>query len=515
MNLSGAAQGFNQFDASQQQKQMQAVEMARVLQAMAMQKQQGEMAMQDRQRQMAARSGAGQAFMGAFAGLPPPPSGPQPQPPMPGASSAPPGAGGAPQPPATPPGAPQGPGGGLPPPPAAAGAPAAPPQPQGWQPMPKPPEAAPGGAGGPGMGELPPPPGAGQPAAPKNPLNPAALAEQWKKEGVPPDQVMDRLDALTPFMTAQSKAELDQAKMQLQVQTEARHFAEGRLKELMEEKRFGQGERRLDQADRRIDEQGRQADRRADQSDRRLAAALAKGSGSGSEFGGEKGELMAALAERGVSLPAGFRSKAQQVSLLSGLLKRNPGLSADDIADKVMKGQIDLNAERSFGRTAGNIAGKVAYAEKEIEQIAPLVREASAKVPRGKFVPWNKLKQYSEANLSDPDLKELHAYLNTLSNAYDMLAARGGTDMEKRKENRKMFDTADGPEALERAIVAIEKEAKASGRAGRESMKSEVGKPAPSGAPAATNAKGWKLMTDAQGNKAYVSSDGKQFEEVK
>lgn len=32
--------------------------------------------------------------------------------------------------------------------------------------------------------------------------------------------------------------------------------------------------------------------------------------------------------------------------------------------------------------------------------------------------------------------------------------------------------------------------------------------------PAATNAKGWKLMTDAAGNKAYVSPDGKSFEEV-
>lgn len=37
---------------------------------------------------------------------------------------------------------------------------------------------------------------------------------------------------------------------------------------------------------------------------------------------------------------------------------------------------------------------------------------------------------------------------------------------------------------------------------------------APSG-PAATNAKGWRLMTDAKGNRAYVSSDGKQFEEVR
>ena len=35
------------------------------------------------------------------------------------------------------------------------------------------------------------------------------------------------------------------------------------------------------------------------------------------------------------------------------------------------------------------------------------------------------------------------------------------------------------------------------------------------GALPATNSRGWRLMTDANGNRAYVSPDGKQFEEVK
>lgn len=43
--------------------------------------------------------------------------------------------------------------------------------------------------------------------------------------------------------------------------------------------------------------------------------------------------------------------------------------------------------------------------------------------------------------------------------------------------------------------------------------------PAPGGKPAAqvpaTNSKGWKLHTDASGNRAYVSPDGKSFEEVR
>lgn len=38
---------------------------------------------------------------------------------------------------------------------------------------------------------------------------------------------------------------------------------------------------------------------------------------------------------------------------------------------------------------------------------------------------------------------------------------------------------------------------------------------APAGATPTTNAKGWTLHQDANGNKAYVSPDGKQFEEVK
>jgi hypothetical protein len=43
----------------------------------------------------------------------------------------------------------------------------------------------------------------------------------------------------------------------------------------------------------------------------------------------------------------------------------------------------------------------------------------------------------------------------------------------------------------------------------------EVTPPASKTAPAPTNAKGWVLHADAKGNQAYVSPDGKQFEEVK
>lgn len=203
---------------------------------------------------------------------------------------------------------------------------------------------------------------------------------------------------------------------------------------------------------------------------KKLGAPTAAMAGATSNFEGRNGEILAAMAERGASLPTGFRSKEQQAGLLNGLSKRYPDLSPDQIADKIVKGQLDLTGLKKEVQVAGTQAGKIAYAENEIEQTIPLVREASAKLPRGKFVPYEKLKQMGEAAFSDPDLAEFKMYMTSLSNAYDMLAARGGTDMEKRKENRRNFETAQSPEALERVLQAVRKEAQASGRAAKASM---------------------------------------------
>lgn len=200
--------------------------------------------------------------------------------------------------------------------------------------------------------------------------------------------------------------------------------------------------------------------------------------GRAAAFGDAEGNLLAALAEQGVSLPAGMRSKDQQIATLRSLISRNPGLSPDEIAYKVGTGQIGFGVDKKETTTAAAQSGKIRYAENEIKQIAPLIRQASALVPRGAFVPWNKLQQLGESSISDPNLKQLKSYMNTISNAYDMLAARGGTDMEKRAHNRAMFDSADSPEALEAALQAVEKEAEMSDRAGQLSTTRRSGPPA-------------------------------------
>lgn len=255
---------------------------------------------------------------------------------------------------------------------------------------------------------------------------------------------------------------------------------------------------------REMESQGRG---RVGQGQQRIDITRQKAEEAHKTFGGENGDLAAELAIRGVSLPAGFRSKSQQVELLEGLRRNNKDLSLPELAEKIASGQLSFANAKVEGRAAAGVAGKVTYAEHELEQTIQLVREASAKLPRGQFIPWTKLQQMGEAASSNPELAEFKMYMTSLSNAYDMLAARGGTDADKRRENRHNFDTASSPEALEGVLRAVQKEASASGRAADESMRDAANRNRstkdPGAAPTAGGAGGAPtqvLRFDSKGN---------------
>lgn len=191
----------------------------------------------------------------------------------------------------------------------------------------------------------------------------------------------------------------------------------------------------------------------------------ASSKGTAPAFTPEMGDLMAALGEKGVALPAGMRSKEQQISTYQGLLARNPTKTPDQIADMIKTGQIEFGAQKKETQTAAGQAGKVEVAQNELDEFIPLVRDAAKDMPRGNFVPVNKLLQMGDSAISDPALKTLKIRINSVLNAYDQLAARGGTDASKREEARSLITTADGPEALEAGLKSFELEAAAAHRA--------------------------------------------------
>lgn len=201
-------------------------------------------------------------------------------------------------------------------------------------------------------------------------------------------------------------------------------------------------------------------------------------------FTEDEGALMGALAERGVSLPTGFRSKEQQKTMYEGILRRNPDKTPDEIADLIKKGSIELGAQKKETQTAAAVAGRVVVFQNEIEEFAPLVREALAKVPRGNFVPLNRLMQMADTSISDPNLKVLKGRINALLNAYDGLASRGGTDVDKRAQARALLTSADGPEAANAQLDSFLAEAAAAHRAAVKATKVPELDSAPAAAPA-------------------------------
>jgi len=181
------------------------------------------------ERTKAARMGAGIDWQNQQ--LAPPPADPgqgQPpvQPPAPGASSP----GGTPN--GGPPPQPQGQQGGgqiMPPPGPGPAAPPAAASPS-WQPMPS---APPGGGTAPaptGLGQLQPPPKDAMKttsgAVPFHNQELAAYAKAWKAQGLNGEQIMDRLEVLTPMMNSEQKQQLAQMKQMLDIQKQVSAYQE-------------------------------------------------------------------------------------------------------------------------------------------------------------------------------------------------------------------------------------------------------------------------------------------------
>jgi len=212
------------------------------------------------------------------------------------------------------------------------------------------------------------------------------------------------------------------------------------------------------------------------------------GAASNQDFTPAQADIMAALAERGVALPTGYRGKSQQIAIYKGLLERNPGKSASEIAEEVRAGNIELLADRKMANTVAGIAGNIKYAEEELTGSIPLVREVIGKLDRGDFVSYNKLMNMKDENISNPNLRVLKLRITSVLNAYDMLAARGGTDVGKREETHALLTAADSPEVLEAALDSFELEAAVAKKAARNAMRIERG--APPGAEDATKTGG-------------------------
>ena len=185
--------------------------------------------------------------------------------------------------------------------------------------------------------------------------------------------------------------------------------------------------------------------------------AIAKNKAAG--FDDRESEFLAAMADRSISLPAGLRSQQQIRATIDGLFAKHPDLTADQIADGIKSGKLKLTAETKGAQTAGTQIGKVALASNELDTFGDQTLAASNDLPRGKFVPYNRLKQMVDSKISDPKLLMFKAKMQALENAYNQLAARSGTDVDKRQHIHELFNSANSQEAVDTLVTALKQEA--------------------------------------------------------
>lgn len=149
----------------------------------------------------------------------------------------------------------------------------------------------------------------------------------------------------------------------------------------------------------------------------------------GTGFTPQLGELLSAFAERGVSLPTGLRSKAQQVATLNGLIERNPGMTPDEIADKVKSGQLAFGASKTEASVLGRREAAILPVEKSIIKPGGFLDQAEKAVndvdlPKlkaaGAFETWGKDQE------SDPQLTTYKAAIAELRAEYALVLSKGG-----------------------------------------------------------------------------------------
>lgn len=85
--------------------------------------------------------------------------------------------------------------------------------------------------------------------------------------------------------------------------------------------------------------------------------------------------------------------------------------------------------------------------------------EKSNAVPRGKFVPINRLMQMAETQISDPAVAELRTATNTLVSDYAKAITPVGAPTDSAREHaRELLDMASSPEAYERVVRLMHRE---------------------------------------------------------
>lgn len=145
----------------------------------------------------------------------------------------------------------------------------------------------------------------------------------------------------------------------------------------------------------------------------------------------------------------------EKVLAIAAQKAKEKNISPEDLDKK----RLELVSQTSQSRTLGTMAGRTAAPAAEAKMFGQYAKELSRAVPRGKFVPVNKLIQMAEENISDENLLAFKAATNTYLFEYARaITPVGATTDKAREKGFKLLSTATSQEAFDRVVDVMNKE---------------------------------------------------------
>jgi hypothetical protein len=181
-----------------------------------------------------------------------------------------------------------------------------------------------------------------------------------------------------------------------------------------------------------------------------------------------------AVAKGNYALAAGLARNQvaqKQVKEAMGKYARDHGMSATDlnIAHANFSGAMQEN------RTLGGRAAQMAIPVNEMKQFIPMAEEAINQVPRGQWLPLNKLIQLFQTQHASPEQRNLVLAVQGVRNAYAQVVSRGGISVHSQELAEDALNTADSPQAFKAALRRMWAEAEGGRKAIHQSQKEAGG----------------------------------------
>lgn len=178
---------------------------------------------------------------------------------------------------------------------------------------------------------------------------------------------------------------------------------------------------------------------------------------------------------------AGDTSAIQGLSKQDKAAVRNRVADNHEIAGVTGADQAAKNAEfmgiKAGQRTLGQRQANIDMAVQEAQNIMPILREASKKVPRGKFTSWNQLFQIADGQTSNPELLQFAQAAKSFANIYTRATVPGASSVFDREEAVKHLPIYTSDESFQKVLDIMAQEmaaAKASPHQVRQDLSSSV-----------------------------------------